>query len=89
MGGIHSARRNHKGQSGNWSSKDGCDHIDENTTISTIQWKIVPMTKDEKKVVLRRIMTLTGSSSLGSVGWLKKKEADSSQEVIEVSLYYK
>ena len=89
MGGIHSVRRNHKEQSGNWSSKDGCDHIDENTTISTLQWKIVPMTKDEKKVVLRRIMTLTGSASLESAHGLNKKEADSSQEVIEVSLYYK
>ena len=84
MGGHHS----HGHKTGQWSTDYGCNHFDEDTVITTLIWKTVPMTKEEKKVVLRRMTTITSSSGPATRQGLNTKEIASSQDAIEVQILF-
>lgn len=55
MGNKHSRRSD---KAAEFQKKYGCDHYDDDTVIKGQRWKVVPMTSEESKMVLRRMRTI-------------------------------
>ena len=55
MGNKHSRRSD---KTGAWDAKKGCKHYNDDTLITKQEWKTVPMTGEETKMVLRRMTTI-------------------------------
>ena len=81
MGNRHKSRADFTAA---WSDKYGCKHYTDETTVMKLKWKTVPITKEEAKMVLRRMMTIAEKVAVPGTTGLKKDKKTRSHDVIEV-----
>ena len=67
-----------------WDSKFGWKHYTDDTLITKQEWKTVPMTAEESKLVFRRMSTITGNVWVKGITGLKKSKNISTHDCIEV-----
>ena len=69
-----------------WSDRYGCDHYTDDTEISKLKWKTVPMSKEETKAVLTRMNTITDKIAVSGTMGLKKDKKSKLHDCIEVCI---
>ena len=82
MGSKHSRFSDKKG---GWKESFGCKHNTDDTKLVKISWKVVPMTGEETKMVLRRMTTITERLTVEGTTGIKKSKSMTTHECIEVS----
>ena len=82
--GIRHSRLSDK--TGGWKKTNGCKHHSVDTKVIKMKWKQVPMTGEETKMVLRRMMTMADKTAVEGVTGLKKTKSITTHDCVEVCI---
>ena len=84
MGNTNPFHTLHTGKTSCYNFDYGCDHHSDSVKIIDFKYKTVPLTDEETKILYKRLMKLTGNSTIEATFGIKSDDYDGTQEIVQV-----